>query len=92
MDILPFYEAAGWMLRGGEMDGRHAASTRKSSDGMSTIPHPQQRPWDEHESTFDVLKRQCLNAEGGFASAFPISQIFLHGMGKNSELPVFPPF
>lgn len=24
MDILPFYEAARWMLRGGEMDGRHA--------------------------------------------------------------------
>ena len=24
MDILPFFEAAGWMLRGGEMDGRHA--------------------------------------------------------------------
>jgi hypothetical protein len=22
MDILPFYEAARWMLRGGEMDGR----------------------------------------------------------------------
>ena len=24
MDILPFYEATRWMLRGGEMDGRHA--------------------------------------------------------------------
>ncbi len=50
MDILPFFEAVRWMLRGGEMDGRHAASTRKSSDGMSTIPHPQQQPWDEHYS------------------------------------------
>ena len=27
MDILPFFEAAVWMLRGGEMDGRHAVST-----------------------------------------------------------------
>ena len=27
MDILPFYEAVRWMLRGGEMDGRQEAST-----------------------------------------------------------------
>ena len=27
MDILPFYEAVRWMLRGGEMDGRQEAPT-----------------------------------------------------------------
>ena len=30
MDILPFYEAVRWMLRGGEMDGRHINSRRAS--------------------------------------------------------------